>query len=559
MKTIKNALLLAGLALLAATGFAQNTPVAPAAAPVAPPDVAAAPAKPEAPPAEPAAPAGKAAEVAPLIVIDDVPLLDAIKNLARQSGLNFQFDPRVNAMSNQPNVTVRFENVTPSDALEAVLENYGMTLQQDPKTRISKITIKDPKAKEPLISNVIQLKYASPTNLVPLLKATLSPESQVLADLRTSQLLVMTTEKEMTNVNTLVLQLDTPTKQVLIEAQLWETAKKPSSVKGIDWSGTLEAQNVTFGNGKTFGNVEEGFAGKSTITKPGNTVETPGGRPVTEPSSTKSEAVSSLSSIFQTATGAGGLGLNTAKGFHPATAFLNADGLSAVISFLNKDSDTELVATPRAVTLDNNVANLNVSRAYPVYKITPGSANSPAGSEITWTNVGVLLQVTPRISANSNISLHVIPEVSDIADVDKQVINGQAYTANIYGIRRVETHVMIHSGATLVMGGLLNDRSFKGHTKVPILGDAPVIGLLFRKDEKRRDKQNLLIFVTPTIIEEGDLQVNTRSQFLKTQFKPEQAEKMPTAWDSGAPYDWTKPKAKAAPDTGAAESKAAQN
>jgi type II secretory pathway component GspD/PulD (secretin) len=281
---------------------------------------------------------------------------------------------------------------------------------------------------------------------------------------------------------------------------------------------------------------------KSTaITKPGSTVETPGGRPVTEGSSTKSDSMSSISSAFKSIVGGSGIGLNTARGFHPATAFLNADGLSAVVSFLNKDSDNELVATPRTVTLDNQLATLNVSRAYPVYKITPGSANSPAGSELTWTNVGVILQVTPRISANSNISLHVTPELSDIADKDTQVINGQAYTANIYGIRRVETHVMIQSGATLVMGGLINDRAYKSYTKVPILGDAPIFGLLFRKDTKKRDKQNLLIFVTPTIIEESDLQVNDRTQFLKTELKPEQVDKPVSWWDSGAPYDWTKP------------------
>ena len=468
-------------------------------------------------------------ELVPLILIDDVPLLDAVKNLARQADLNFQFDPRVNAMSNQPNVTIRFENVTAEDALNAVLDNYGLTLESDPRTRISKIQPKNPKAEEPLLTQVIQLKYCSPTNLVPILKATLSQRSQVLPDPRTSQIIVMTTEKEMIELEKLVEQLDTPTKQVLIEAQLWETTKSPQTIKGIDWSGTLSAQHFSFGNGQTQGTVETQTPGASstTVYPGGRTVATSGG------SSTMQDLITQV--------GDGGFGLNTAMGLNPATAFLNADGLHAVLSFLNSDSDTELVATPRAVTLDNETANLDVSRAYPVYKITPGSANSPAGAEITWTNVGVILRVTPRISANSNIALHVMPEVSDIAAVDKQTINGQEYTANIYGIRRVETHVMIPSGSTLVMGGLINDHSLQSHTKIPLLGDLPGIGLLFRQDKKQRDKSNLMIFVTPTIIEDGDLQINPRSGFLKARFKPEASDAPPSAWDTGKPYDWTKP------------------
>jgi len=562
MKTMIRLLVLAGLAVSAMTGLAQSQPAAadPATGTlpaVAAPAVVPSPAANEpkaAPPATPASGATAApapadakevsppsSELVPLIVIDDVPLLDAVKNLARQANLNFQFDPRVHSMSNQPSVTVRFENVTAEDALAAVLDNYGLALQHDTKRRISRITIKDAKVEEPLVSKVMQLKYTSPTNMVTLLKSTLSPRSQVLPDVRTSQIIVITTEREMAGVEELLVKLDTPTKQILIEAQMWETAKNPQSIKGIDWSGTLEAQRVTFGNGQTFGEVSQSSKNSSSITRPGSTETTPGGREITAAEDRKSSSESVSQNMLRTLTGSGGLGLNTAMGFHPVTAFLNADGLSAVISFLNKDSDTELVATPRTVTLDNETANLNVSRAYPVYKITPGSANSPAGSEITWTNVGVILQVTPRISGDNNIALTVSPELSDIAAVDRQIINGQTYTANIYGIRKVDTRVVIQSGKTLVMGGLINDRAFKSYTKVPVLGDAPVFGLLFRKDEKKRDKSNLLIFVTPTILSDNDLQDNKPSNWLKTEFKPTEANKEATWWDEGKPYDWTKP------------------
>lgn len=166
-----------------------------------------------------------------------------------------------------------------------------------------------------------------------------------------------------------------------------------------------------------------------------------------------------------------GISANTAMGFMPAVAFLNADGVKGVLSFLNQDSDTEVVATPRSVTLDNQMAKLSVTRAFPIFKITPGTSQTPAGSEITYTNLGTILEVTPRISPNGMISLKVIPEVSSVDGQDSQTVNGQLNQANIYAVRRIETQVTIPSGHTLVMGGLIRDDNAKSCSKVPLLGD----------------------------------------------------------------------------------------
>ena len=444
-------------------------------------------------------------EVVPLIVIDDVPLTDAIRNLARQSNLNFQFDPRVTS-SNQPNVSIRFENVTAPEALNAVLDNYSLQLVKDPKSKIARITIKDPKAEDPLVARIVQLKYSDPSNLVSIVKTTLSPRSTVVADPRTSQLIINTTEKELDNVAQLIEKLDTATRQVLIEAKLLETSKSPSSIRGIDWSGTLGGQKFSFGN---------------------NLQQAP---------------VDSLDSVNQPlATKWPKLLVDTARGFNPTTAFLDADGVNAVLSFLNKDSDTEVVATPRAVTLDNQTASLAVTKAVPIYQITPGSANSPAGATITYTNLGVILHVTPRIAADNNISLKVIPEVSNIDSKDEQTLNGLANTANIYAIRRIETSVMIPSGNTLVMGGLVNDSRTKQYIKVPILGDIPFAGLAFRHETKTRNKQNLLIFITPTVVDEGDFQASTSGRVFLQSRPLESPEAKETVLDSARPYDWTKP------------------
>ena len=449
--------------------------------------------------------AGKTDEAVPLIVIDDVPLTDAIRNLARQSALNFQFDPRVTT-SNQPNVSIRFENVSAQEALLAVLDNYSLVLVKDNKSKIARVTIKDPKAEDPLVAKIVQLKYGEPTNLVGIVKTTLSSRSTVVADSRTSQLIINTTEKEVDAVTKLIATLDSPTKQVLIEAKLIETSKAPSSIKGIDWSGTLAAQQFAFGNNTQSSPVSAGASDNKPL-----------------------------------ATQWPKMMIDTAKGFNPATAFLDADGVSAVLSFLNKDTDTEVVATPRAVTLDNQMATLSVTRAFPIFSVTPGSANSPAGATVTYTNLGAILYVTPRIAADNNVSLKVIPEVSNIDGVDRQILNDTENTANIYAIRRIETSVMIPSGSTLVMGGMVNDTRTKSYTKVPVLGDIPFLGLAFRKEGKTRNKQNLLIFVTPTIVDDGDYQANTGGRVFLQSRPTESPEPKETAWDSGKPHDWTQP------------------
>ncbi|MCL5097441.1 MAG: hypothetical protein M1608_07925 [Candidatus Omnitrophica bacterium] len=381
------------------------------------------------------------------------------------------------------------------------------------------------------------------------------PRNQISPDVRTSQLIVQATEANLNAIEALIKELDTPTRQILIEARLLETSQSPSSIKGIDWSGTLQAQHLSFGNGLTTAS-----SAMSTATPGAPTTTTlPSGRTIiTTPGSSSQSTLNSITSFGSTASGGaaegggtptlgpGGLSLNTARGFSPNIAFLNADGVSAVLSFLNQDIDTEVVATPRAVTLDNVTAVLSVTRSYPIFQVTPGSANSPAGAQTTYTNVGTILTVTPRITGTNSVALNVVPEVSNIDGQDQQTVNGLINKANIYASRRVETHVVIPSGNTLVMGGLISDNTPKSYTKVPILGDLPLIGLLFRQDSKQRLKQNLLIFITPTIIQDRDFQQLPPSDFLTS--KPRDIGEPFTAWDTGKPYDWKKSTADKAKD-----------
>ncbi len=220
--------------------------------------------------------------------MDEVPLTDAIKNLARQAGLNYMLDPKINYgtvgpdghVSNpQPMVTLRWENLTADQALNAVLNNYNLIIIDDPKTKIARITIKDPAAPDPLTTKIIQLKYAYATNLLINAQAVLMDKrSKVMADARTSQLVVVATDKEMANIDQLVARLDTPTKQVLIEARLVETTKNPTTAKGIDWSGTLQAQHVNYGNGVPY--TVQPTVGTAGIPASAQIITAPNGTPI---------------------------------------------------------------------------------------------------------------------------------------------------------------------------------------------------------------------------------------------------------------------------------------
>src|SRR6266481_1408666 len=455
------------------------------------------------------------APVIPLIVMDDVPLTDAIKNLARQAGLNYMLDPKIGygqpgpdgRPTPQPSVSIRWENVTAEQALNALLNNYSLQLVEDAKTHIARVTIRDPAAPDPLVTKIIQLKYAPATNLLVSVQTALTDKrSRVVADVRTSQLVVVATEKEVDEVDRMVDKLDTITKQVLIEARLLETSLNPQTSKGMDWSGTLQAQHLAFGN-----NLQ--------------------GKPVSSLESDNKV----LSTLWPKVL------FDTAKGFNPATAFLDADGVNAVFSFLNKYAEAKVISAPRTVTLDNESARIEVTRASPIINVTAGTANTTGGSQITYTNLGIILNVTPRISANNYVNLRVVPEVSRIFDtVTKSLGVSGIFQADEYDIRRMETKVMIPSGNTLVLGGLISDDVRLSNTKVPLLGDIPFMGAMFRSDSKQRAKNNLIIFVTPTIVQEEDYQP-TKSDFLKTPTPAEDAgDGGKSAWDSGKPADWGK-------------------
>jgi type II secretory pathway component GspD/PulD (secretin) len=483
------------------------------------------------------------------IQFQDVPITTAIESLARLAGINYLLDPKIGygqpdqngQIKPEPTLSIRWENVTAEQALLALLDNYGLQLIENPKTGIAKITTKDPSAPPPLITRVVQLKYASTSNMEIAVESTLTDKrSRVVPDVRTSQLVVVATDPEQSAVDTLLSELDKPTRQVLIETHLVELSSNPSTSKGIDWSGTLAAQNVSFGNG-----VLQSGSSQSTTQIPGTPATTTtifGGHTITTTTTPGSSTATTVQTQPQNSLFPGGLSLNTASGLTPNIGFLSADGAKAVLSFLNQSAEAQVVSTPRVVTLDNESALISVTRSYPIINVQASTPNTSGGSTITYSNIGTILQVTPRITANDYIWLKVIPDVSSFFGTVTKSVGGALYQADEFDERHIETQVLIPNNHTLVMGGLVQDNPNASYTKVPLLGDIPYLGIAFRSENKSLDKADLMIFITPTIVQDEDFK-ESNSEFLQS--KPRYMEdpmKMHTWLDSAQPRgDWSNP------------------
>jgi type II secretory pathway component GspD/PulD (secretin) len=504
----------------------------PAAAPAAVAEVKPAEAKPaEAAPVAAAETTAATPSVQELIAFDDTPLLDAIQMLARRGGINLIIDPKVaygqpdpakpGATLPQPTVKIRWENVTPDQALSALLTTYGLQAVEDPKIKITRITVKDPAAPDPLVTRIIQLQYAGPSNIVSSVTASFTDKrSKVVADVRTSQLVIVATEKELVEVERMIARLDTKTKQVLIEAKILETTMNPKTSKGVDWTGTLGGQNIKFGNGSTY---------SLQPTAPTITPDTVNGGATVTPG-----FAGQLSGVL----GSPAVLWNTADGFNPGTGFLNADGLSATLSFLNTHTDTKVVSEPRMVTLDNQKASIDVGLLYPIVNTTAGTANAAGGSQIAYSNLTVNLEVTPRIAANDQVELKLAQSLLRLGPDFSSKVNGEDNVQKSFFVRQANTTVLVPSAHTLVLGGLISDENQKDNIKVPIVGDIPVLGALFRKDSKSRNKNNMIIFITPTIVGDGDYHT-ANSTFLKTKMESSDEPEW-DAWDSGKARDWSK-------------------
>jgi general secretion pathway protein D len=175
---------------------------------------------------------------------------------------------------------------------------------------------------------------------------------------------------------------------------------------------------------------------------------------------------------------------------------LRTDGVNAVINFLLTNTDTDLLSNPQVVTLDNKEANIITGDQIPI-RTTTTQGNVTVTSTV-FKEIGVRLKVTPSLKQGDFILLDVHPEVSEVLEYSP--ITGDP----IISQRKVDGSVIIRDNETVMVGGLLKNKTILTENKVPVLGDIPLIGLLFKKQTTEKIKTEIIIFLTPHIIREGE-------------------------------------------------------
>jgi len=407
-----------------------------------------------------------------------------LRLLARQAKINMVVSEAVVGT-----VTMRLEDVTALQAVAIIVKAKGLFM--DKIDNVYYIKTGAERTAEPTESDTYQFSYARAKETAPLLAAQLSSKDAPQVDERTNTIFYRETRGNIDNIRKLLAQIDRPTKQVMIEARLVEVTANPKQAYGINWSGVVggasNPQTLRFAGGNP--------AGPDTVTinpVTGNPVITPGTPPTFS---------------FDPATGAlKGRDFFFDNALHKLGgqfAILSAPQMSVTLQALNEDADAEFLANPRVVTADNMQAKIEIIRNQPVPQLNFNEQTATAvfGGFLD-KKFGNTLIVKPSINKDSFITLAVKPEISNKVGDSFFNFAGAQVASPIIDTRSLDSNVLIKSGDTLAIGGLLQDEMLKSRTKVPLMGDVPILGYLFQSRSNVRTKRNLLVFVTPTIIDQ---------------------------------------------------------
>jgi type IV pilus secretin PilQ/predicted competence protein len=393
-----------------------------------------------------------------------------LRLLARQAKINMVVSEAVTGT-----VTMRLEDVTALQAVAIIVKAKGLFMDQIDNVYYIKTGAE--RGAEPTQSESYQFSYGRAKDLAPLLASQLASKEPPQVDERTNTLFFRETRGNIDVVRKMLAQIDRPTKQVMIEARLVEVTANPKQGYGINWAGVVGSS--TSGQTVTYG------APNPEIPKPGQNVPTNG---FALGSGNNNNILGNLSH----------LGLSQ-------FAILSVPQMSLTLQALNEDSDAEFLANPRVVTADNQQAKIEVIRNQPVPQLNFNEQTATAvfgGFEDK--KFGNTLVVRPSVNKDNFITLAVKPEISNKVGDQAFFPPGasQPVLSPIIDTRSLESNVLIKSGDTLAIGGLLQDEVTKARSKVPLMGDIPVLGYLFQQRQNARTKRNLLVFVTPTIIDQ---------------------------------------------------------
>ncbi|MHC8302168.1 type IV pilus secretin PilQ [Pseudomonas sp. ZS1P83] len=376
----------------------------------------------------------------------------------------------------QGGITLRLQNVPWDQALDLVLKTKGLD-----KRKIGNVLLVAPAdeiaARErqelesqkqiadlaPLRRELLQVNYAKAADIAKLFQSVTNAEAKadergsITVDERTNNIIAYQTQDRLDELRRIVAQLDIPVRQVMIEARIVEANVDYDKSLGVRWGGSLQNK----GNWNTSG-VSNGANASSTIGTPGST-------------STNSPFVD-----LGTAANTSGLGI----------AFITDNVLLDLeLTAMEKTGNGEIVSQPKVVTSDKETAKILKGTEIPYQE-----ASSSGATSVSFKEASLSLEVTPQITPDNRIIMEVkvtkdepdyLNKVQDVPPIKKNEVNAK---------------VLVNDGETIVIGGVFSNTQSKVVDKVPFLGDVPYLGRLFRRDVVSEKKSELLVFLTPRIM-----------------------------------------------------------
>ncbi|MCA0935079.1 type II secretion system secretin GspD [Vibrio alginolyticus] len=349
-------------------------------------------------------------------------------------------------------------------------------------------------------NRVVYLKNAKAEDLVEVLKGVsdnLQAEKQagqksptanrgevVIAAHAATNALVLTAPPDIMNaLQDVIAQLDIRRAQVLIEALIVEMSEGDGINLGVQWGNLETGAIVQYGNtGASIGGVMVGLEEAKDTTQTESYWDSDSSSWQTR-EYTEEGDFSTLASALSGVNGA-------------AVSILMGDW-TALISAVATDSNSNILSSPSITVMDNGEASFIVGEEVPVITgSTAGSNNDNPFQTVDRKEVGIKLKVVPQINEGDSVQLNIEQEVSNVLGA-----NGAVDVR--FAKRQLNTSVMIQDGQMLVLGGLVDERALESESKVPLLGDIPVLGHLFKSTSTETQKRNLMVFIKPTIIRNG--------------------------------------------------------
>lgn len=407
----------------------------------------------------------------------DIPVRTVLQLIADFNNLNLVTTDSVGG-----NITLRLDGVPWEQALDIILKVRGLDKRLDNNILLvapaEEIAAREKQQLESrnqvadlaqLYTEYLQINYAKASEVAALLSSEstklLSPRGAVSVDERTNVLVVKDTADVISSIKRMLDILDIPVKQVVIEARMVTIDDGFDEALGVRWGVTKNDGHGNSTSGSIEGNDGSGNNnGGSTITKPTVDDRMNVNLPVTNAAGTLAFQVARL-----------------------------ADGtlLDLELSALEKESKAEIIASPRVTTANQKPALIEQGTEIPYVESSSSGATS-----VTFKKAVLSLKVTPQITPDNRVILD-LTVTQDTKGETVPTGTGDAVSINAQSIT---TQVLVNNGETLVLGGIYQQTIKSDVTKVPLLGDIPGLGALFRKTTSENKKRELLIFVTPKIV-----------------------------------------------------------